>query len=465
MNKLSHEILLALSYVSQISDPASVKSRFFESLNGLGADFSFSYVDQLRSGTPEHRVLPIATLRSSFGYAVMAESPESGEADLGVFRSAFKFLAVILENRIQAQELELKNISLLREISHEKSLLRTVFDTLPVGVWVVDKDGTILVGNAAGGKIWGGTSCIGTDRYSDYKAYGPDTGKRIESGESAVARAIKQGETLVGQEITIECFDGIHKTILNSAAPLLDDEQGVIGAVCVNQDITERKQSEEGKLKLEAQLQQAQKMEAVGQLAGGVAHDFNNMLGVIMGHAEMAMTQMNPAHPVFTDLEGIRRAAGRSADITRQLLAFARKQTVVPKVLDLNEIVEGMLKMLRRLIGEGIDLAWLPGASLWPVKVDPSQFDQILVNLCVNARDALPGVGKLTVETENRTLEEEACAIHTGLVSGEYVRIAVSDNGCGMDKETLSHIFEPFFTTKGIGKGTGLGLSTVYGLQ
>jgi len=229
-------------------------------------------------------------------------------------------------------------------------------------------------------------------------------------------------------------------------------------------DITKRRQTEEEKAKLEAQLRQAQKMESVGRLAGGVAHDFNNMLGVIIGHAEMALMKMDPAQTLYADLMEIRKAAERSADLTRQLLAFARKQTIAPKVLDINEIVAGMLKMLKRLIGEDIDLHWQPNVDLWQVKIDPSQIDQIMVNLCINARDAISGVGKMTIQTENRDIDEAFCATHEGFISGEYVCVIVSDNGSGMDRETLSHLFEPFFTTKGIGKGTGLGLATVYGV-
>lgn len=228
-------------------------------------------------------------------------------------------------------------------------------------------------------------------------------------------------------------------------------------------DISERKKAEKEQEKLRGQLLQAQKMESVGQLAGGVAHDFNNMLSVILGHAELAMEQLNPSEPLFTDLREIHRAAARSADITRQLLAFARKQIILPKVLNLNEVVEGMLKMLRRLIGEDIDLTWRSGPGLWMIKMDPSQIDQILANLCVNARDAIAGVGKITVETGNSSLDDEDCRGQEGFIPGDYVWIAVSDNGSGMNKETLTHIFEPFFTTKGVGEGTGLGLSTVYG--
>jgi PAS domain S-box-containing protein len=230
------------------------------------------------------------------------------------------------------------------------------------------------------------------------------------------------------------------------------------------EDITERKRAESEKARLEAQLQQAQKMESVGRLAGGVAHDFNNMLAVILGNAELALMGLEPEQPFYDHLMEIRVAASRSADLTRQLLAFARKQTVAPTVLDLNETVGAMLTMLRRLIGEDIDLLWRPGENLWRTKIDPFQIDQILANLCVNAQDAITGVGKVTIETENTTFGDAYCANHQGYVPGEYVRLAVSDDGCGMDQETRSHLFEPFFTTKAIGKGTGLGLSTVYGV-
>ena len=229
-------------------------------------------------------------------------------------------------------------------------------------------------------------------------------------------------------------------------------------------DITERKEAEAEREKLEAELRQAQKMESVGRLAGGVAHDFNNMLSIILGHAQLALRSIDPSNPLHADLEEIQKAGQRSAELTRQLLAFARKQTVAPKVLDLNTTVERMLTMLRRLIGEDIDLAWRPGAGLWPVKVDPSQINQILANLCANARDAIADVGKLALETANIVCDEAYCAEHPGLTPGEYVMLAVSDNGCGMDRETLANVFEPFFTTKEMGKGTGLGLATVYGI-
>ena len=216
--------------------------------------------------------------------------------------------------------------------------------------------------------------------------------------------------------------------------------------------------------KLLKKLSQAQKMESIGRLAGGVAHDYNNALTVIMGYTELAIMDADPAGQFYADLKQVLKAGRHAQDITRQLLAFARKQTIAPKVLDLNENIESMIKMLRRLIGEDIDLVWLPGKNLWNVKMDPSQIDQILVNLCVNARDAIEGVGKVTIETNTVVFDAAYCADHVDFIPGKFVLLAASDNGCGMDKEILDNMFEPFFTTKHVDKGTGLGLATVYGI-
>jgi len=216
--------------------------------------------------------------------------------------------------------------------------------------------------------------------------------------------------------------------------------------------------------KIQAQLIQAQKMESVGRLAGGVAHDYNNMLSVIIGYTEMALEKTDPSDKLHENLQEVLNAAMRSADITQQLLAFARKQTVEPKVFDLNEVVERLLKMLLRLIGENIDLTLLPKKGLWQIKMDPSQINMVLVNLCVNARDAITDVGKITIETDNVSFDETYCAEHVRFIPGEFVLLSVSDNGSGIDKKILEHLFEPFFTTKGMGKGTGLGLATVYGI-
>ena len=249
-----------------------------------------------------------------------------------------------------------------------------------------------------------------------------------------------------------------------AVSPVKDREGRVQLMVGIVNDITDRKYSEEEREKLQAQLNQSQKMESVGRLAGGVAHDFNNMLGAIFGYTELSLRKIAPDHPVYTYLQDIKKAAERSANLTRQLLAFARKQTVAPKILDLNETVEGMLKMLRQIIGEDISLEWLPSANPVMIKMDPAQVDQLLVNLCVNARDAITDTGKVTIETDKTVFTEADKIKDESILPGDYVVLVISDNGIGMDRETLDHLFEPFFTTKETGRGTGLGLATVYGI-
>jgi two-component system cell cycle sensor histidine kinase/response regulator CckA len=234
-----------------------------------------------------------------------------------------------------------------------------------------------------------------------------------------------------------------------------------IGAV---RDITEEKLAEQRRHALEAQLSQAQKMESIGRLAGGVAHDFNNMLNVILGWSSLALSEIDRDHPLHEALQEIHAAAERSAGLTRQLLAFARRQTVAPKVLDLNDLVAKSLTMLGRLIGEDVQLVWSPGRSLWPIRIDPSQVDQILANLAANARDAIAGVGTLTIATSNATLPAWSAPLSAAVAPGDYVLLRVSDTGSGMSEETRAHIFEPFYTTKPPGQGTGLGLATVYGI-
>ncbi len=229
-------------------------------------------------------------------------------------------------------------------------------------------------------------------------------------------------------------------------------------------DISEQRKAEEERERLQSQLIQAQKMESVGRLAGGVAHDFNNMLAVILGRTELALDVLGPDTEVRTELEEVRTAATRSADLTRQLLAFAREQVVAPKVIDLNETVARTLKMLERLIGEDMDLAWHPGRGLWPVKVDPVQIDQILANLMVNARDAISGVGLITIRTANVPVTADDAVVVSDAEPGDYVLLEVSDDGHGIPEEVRERIFDPFFTTKGPGQGTGLGLATVYGI-
>lgn len=272
------------------------------------------------------------------------------------------------------------------------------------------------------------------------------------------------GRVELNTQIRLIRPNGELRHIQAQAVVLRDDSGRPLRMIGMNTDITEQIQAEAERARLQEQLSQAQKLESIGRLAGGVAHDFNNMLTVILGYAEMVMGMRKLDAALHGPLAEIQSAALRSADLTRQLLAFARQQTIAPRVIDLNESTSAMLKMLERLIGEGVKLNWRPGGALWSLKIDPSQVDQILANLCVNARDAIAGVGEISIQTRNVTLDSAGNTVDRDFVPGDYVRLAVSDNGCGMDRETLDHIFEPFFTTKKAGLGTGLGLSTVYGI-
>jgi two-component system, cell cycle sensor histidine kinase and response regulator CckA len=244
-------------------------------------------------------------------------------------------------------------------------------------------------------------------------------------------------------------------------------DPGAMGAEpCVTgvlQDVTDMLRAEEDRVRLEAQLHRAQRMEAIGQLAGGVAHDFNNLLTAMSGNAELAVLDLPDGSPVRAYLAEIRKAIDSSAHLTRQLLAFSRRQVVAPKVLDLNQVVRNLSQMLVRLLGEDLELVCELRQGLGPICIDPGQLDQILINLAVNARDAMVDGGKLTIETLEVVLDERCCKDHSHVAPGAYVMLVVSDTGVGMDAEVKRHLFEPFFTTKEVGRGTGLGLAMVYG--
>ncbi|MGD9973141.1 MAG: PAS domain S-box protein, partial [Desulfatirhabdiaceae bacterium] len=318
-------------------------------------------------------------------------------------------------------------------------------------------------------KFWG------SDEAKRIYGFDPDSRKfTVDEVENCIPERERVHQALVdlmeknepyNLEFEIRPVSGPKTRIIRSIAEIMKDDSGApIKVVGVIQDITDRKTAEKEKLELEAQLRQSQKMEAIGRLAGGVAHDFNNMLSIILGNSEIIMDDLGQTNPFLSNLQEIHKAAERSTNLTRQLLAFARRQTIEPKILNLNQVVADMLKMLQRLIGEDITLTWLPATELWTVKIDPSQVDQIMANLCVNARDAIRGVGKVTIETGNTVFNADYCRDHAGFIPGDFVMIAVSDNGSGMDQETLANLFEPFYTTKDIGQGSGLGLATVYGI-
>jgi len=265
-------------------------------------------------------------------------------------------------------------------------------------------------------------------------------------------------------ERTYRRKDGTTLPVLVEDRLLRDKNGQIIGIRSTVEDITERRQTQEALRKSEEQLRQWQRVEAIGRLAGGVAHDFNNLLMTIKGCSELLLNAFDRRDPRREEVEEILKAGERATSLTRQLLAFGRRQVLQPQVLDLNSLVINMDKMLRRLIGEDIQLVTVLDQELWSVKVDPGMIEQVIMNLAVNSRDAMPNGGKLTIETANIIHDENYASRHISMKPGYYVMVAVSDNGCGMDKETQSHLFEPFFTTKEKGKGTGLGLSTVYGI-
>ena len=274
---------------------------------------------------------------------------------------------------------------------------------------------------------------------------------------AAVLKSYQETGTLETLELRWKRKDGRHITVRLSGNAFKNDRGEALGFEMIAEDITERRA-------LEEQLRQSQKMEAVGRLAGGIAHDFNNLLTVIKGYGELVADELDPADPLRNEVDEIRKAADRAASLTRQLLAFSRQQVLAPKVLDLNAVVHNMDKLLHRLLGEDVDLFTVLEPGLGRVKADPGQVEQVIMNLAVNARDAMPQGGKLTIETANVDLDENYARDHVSVKPGSYVMIAVSDTGLGMTEKVKARIFEPFFTTKEIGKGTGLGLSTVYGI-
>jgi signal transduction histidine kinase/CheY-like chemotaxis protein len=261
----------------------------------------------------------------------------------------------------------------------------------------------------------------------------------------------------VHRDFRLRHDDGEYRWIQMNASHEFDETGKLMRMLGTNVDVTEIK-------RLEVEFEQAQKLESIGRLAGGVAHDFNNLLSVIGGYTEMAIAMLEEGTPLHKDLMQVKRASDRAAGLTRQLLAFSRRQLLSPEVLNLNTITLEAEKMLRRLIGEDIDLRVEPGENLGQVMADPGQMEQVLLNLAVNARDAMPGGGQLTISTANLDLDAPSDRLHCRVPPGRYVRMSVCDSGCGMTQEVLGKIFEPFFTTKEQGKGTGLGLATVYGI-
>jgi two-component system cell cycle sensor histidine kinase/response regulator CckA len=373
------------------------------------------------------------------------------------------------ELRLLAVAGDLAEIAVERSRSQEAlargvRLLEQVLETLPIGVWVLDRQGRILFGNSNGWQIWGGARSLGIDDFGQFRAWRTDTGELLTPEGWAATRAIRYGETVINEVLQIEAFDGAPRTILNSAVPLRGLDGEIVGAITLTQDVSEQRASEEALRRSEEHLRHAQKMEAVGQLAGGIAHDFNNLLTGILSYSDLVLQELRAGDPMREDIDQIRQAAQRAAALTRQLLAFSRRQVLQPKVLSLNAVVSSLDSMLHRLVGADVSLETDLDPDLWPVLADPGQLEQVLVNLVVNARDAMPGGGRIVIATANLDVGELHAARSGGVPTGAYASLSVADTGAGMDVQTQARVFDPFFTTKEAGKGTGLGLSTVYGI-
>lgn len=337
---------------------------------------------------------------------------------------------------------------------------RSIYENAIEGIMLTKFDGTIVAANPAMANI------LGYDSAPELiKVHPQATSFYVNPDERNELLALLLEKRVVrNYEMQIYNRDGDTIWISISCFLVLDADDTPDKIESLVTDITERKQAEKEKEELSKQLAQANKLEAVGKLAGGVAHDFNNMLFVILGHTELALLKINPKDPLYKTFKDIQNAAVHSSNLTKQLLAFARKQTSVPVVVDLNLVIENTLSLLRRLITENIRLNVTSGEAVWPIYIDPDQISQILTNLCVNARDAISGVGRIDIETHNISFDEEYCDRNIDFLPGDYVCLVVSDNGCGMDEEIRQHIFDPFFSTKEIYEGTGLGLATVYGI-
>jgi signal transduction histidine kinase/ActR/RegA family two-component response regulator len=370
--------------------------------------------------------------------------------ELGILARAFDEMATNL-NRSQQT---------LRE---REGLIRAVLDNLPIGVAVNTIEPTVhfeyMNDNFPRHYRTSRAALAAPDAFWEAVYEDPDFREEIRSRVLADC-ASGNPDRMRWTELPL-VRQGAETTYVSARNAPVHEKNLMISLVW---DVTEQKKAALEHRRLQEQLAQAQKMESVGRLAGGVAHDFNNILSIILGYTQLALSKIDAADPLRKDLQEVETAALRSADLTRQLLAFARKQPVAPEVLNLNTTLAAMLTMLRRLIGEDVELVWRPREELWPVKMDVSQVDQIMVNICVNARDALAGVGTVTIATANVTLDRPACEGDLECQPGDYVMIMVSDNGSGMDQETMVNIFDPFFTTKGPGQGTGLGLATVFGI-
>ncbi len=422
----------------------------------IGSDFSNYFTEPTKAREVYERVFKEGTVRDyplaireisgkliHVLYNATVFRNDAGEVQ-GVFAAARD-----ITQRKQAEE----------ALRQNERLLRNVLELLPVGVWIADKEGVINYGNPAGQRIWAGHRYVGIDQFGEYKGWWLHTGKPIKPEEWGVARAVRKGETSLNEEIEIECFDGSRKIILNSAIPLRNDENEIIGAFVINDDITERKQAEQA-------LRQKHKIEALGTLAGGIAHDFNNILMPIIINAELALLDAKQGvFPSPNYMELVREAATRGQELVKQIITFSRQREQPRQPVDINPVIKEGLKFLRASIPKNIEIRGSIDAEPAMVLADPTQIHQVLMNLCSNAAYAMRGKeGTLRVSLTKVEIDLEVASRQVDAKPGPYIRLTVSDTGHGMDLEVRERAFDPFFTTKKPGEGTGMGLAVVHGI-
>jgi len=401
--------------------------------------------------------IPLIVYSGKISEEIAVECMKSGATDY-VFKDNLSRLGPVVKRALEEIKIYRKNRQSEEALRESEEKYRTLYDSSRDAIMILSTDKVFLNGNPACVKMFG---CRDEDEFISLTPtalspeYQMDGALSVEKSQKMISIAMEQGSHFFEWKHKRVNGEEFYARVLLASIKLSGKK--ILQATV--RDITEHK-------KLEAQLRQSQKMEAIGILAGGVAHDFNNILTTIIGNAELALMNVIKDKSLRKGIKEIKKAGERAVSLTRQLLAFSRKQIVQPKILDINELLTDMEKMLGRLIGEDIEMLTIPAPALWQVEIDPGQIEQVIMNLAINAKDAMPCGGKLTIETANADLDENYSHEH-GIEekkSGRYVMLAVSDTGIGMDKETHEHIFEPFFTTKKVGKGTGLGLATVYGI-